>query len=104
MTGGKHTPWLLARMNSRTVMVAGPDRRGLFKCLVMEADGEIVAEVRGKTAEEAEARAHRVAAAPDLLEALEKLKTACEQGNALDREAALILADEAIIEARGIQP
>jgi hypothetical protein len=70
---GGHTPgpWAAARINASSVNVI-PDRIHGFKAQVVAGDrGDMVAHAFGRTADEADANARLIAAAPELLEALQ---------------------------------
>lgn len=67
--------WLPAMMNSREMCVT-QDRRGHFRALIVDENGDIVAEARGRTAQEAEANAKAIAAVPAMLEELVETREA----------------------------
>lgn len=75
MAESKHTPkpWHAARMNSTTINVVPHRIHGFRAMLVGGSDGQVVAHTFGKTAEETEANARLIAAAPDLLDAIKPL-------------------------------
>lgn len=75
MNGVAHTKgWLPFRMNSSTILTTR-DRRGFHRCAAVDSAGDIVAETRGKTEDEAQARVLLIAAAPDLKDAAGKATT-----------------------------
>ena len=73
MSESKHTPgpWKPAMMNSRLMNVLPHRVHGFIVQIVGGADGQMVAHAHGRTEKECEANARLIAAAPDMLEALQ---------------------------------